>query len=255
MAQFSINQTTRTGGLNFIHPIILVGAGYRRMEEHTSVETQNNIFANNQWNHICASWSGESLNPSSISLYLNGELYTQAPVSTTTGTIMGDDSSANLMIGYNFKGFIDEFMIFNRPLTAEDVAAIYEVPYYTGSVGLKLDAQGNAASSQISWKAASANTTRTLGIDYLTRSFELGHNNAAVTNWLHAISPVMEITETGNVGIGTSGTANARLDISNGGLKLGNDTSACFPTRAGTIRYVGGVTPYEFCDGTTWQGF
>lgn len=229
------------------------GIGGRK--NSTSVETQNNLFANNQWNHICASWSGESSNPSSISLYLNGELYTQTPVSTTSGTIVGDDSSANLLIGYNFKGFVDEFMIFNRPLTAEDVAVIYAAPYYTGSVELKLDAQGSAASSQISWKAASASTTRTLGIDYLTRSLELGHNNAAVTNWLHAVSPVMEITETGNVGIGTSGTANARLDISNGGLRLGNDTSACFPTRAGTIRYIGGATPYEFCDGTTWQGF
>lgn len=219
-------------------------------------------ISNNRWHHICVSWSGENLNSNSLSIYVDGVLNVITPSATANGTVNGDDSAIDLYIGgfsggsmYDFRGYIDEVMIFNRPLTADDVAAIYAAPYYTGSVDLKLDAQGSTASSQISWKAASASTTRTLGIDYLTRSFELGHNNAGVTNWLHAVSPVMEITETGNVGIGTSGTANARLDISNGGLRLGNDTSACFPTRAGTIRYVGGATPYEFCDGTTWQGF
>lgn len=226
------------------------------------LENVSGSISNNRWHHLCVSWSGENLNSSSISIYVDGVLNVATPSTTANGTVNGDDSAIDLYIGgfpsgsiYDFRGYIDEVMIFNRPLTADDVAAIYAAPYYTGSVDLKLDAQGSTASSQISWKAASASTTRTLGIDYLTRSFELGHNNAGVTNWLHAVSPVMEITETGNVGIGTSGNANARLDISNGGLRLGNDTSACFPTRAGTIRYVGGATPYEFCDGTTWQGF
>lgn len=119
---------------------------------------------------------------------------------------------------------------------------------------LTVETLASNAAAQMSWKAASAATTRSVGIDYLTGSLEFGANNGTMTSWMHAISPQMEIGLTGNVGIGTSGTPAYRLDV-NGGIRIGNDAGTCVPPKAGTIRYVGGTAPYEFCNGSSWTAF
>jgi len=109
------------------------------------------------------------------------------------------------------------------------------------------------ASSQISWKAATAANTRSIGIDYVTGSLDFGLNNATPNLWMNAIAPQMEITPTGNVGIGTSGTVYYRLEV-NGGLRIGNDTSPCTLQKDGVLRYNSGL---QFCKGSTatWTNF
>lgn len=52
----------------------------------------------------------------------------------------------------------------------------------------------------------------------------------------------------GNVGIGTA-TPQAKLDVE-GGVKIGNDPSACVSGKKGTIRYNSGAM--EYCDGSSW---
>lgn len=55
----------------------------------------------------------------------------------------------------------------------------------------------------------------------------------------------------GKVGIGTS-APQVKLDI-NGGLKLGNESSACISALAGTMRFVS--SSFEYCNGSTWTVF
>ncbi len=133
----------------------------------------------------------------------------------------------------------------------------------SGTAGLRRDtgnqdylletgfATGNA---QLSWKAASATNTRSMGIDYTTQNFLLGNNDATVSLGMNAITSQINIGTNGYVGVkGTTAPA-ARLDI-NGGLRIGNDTGVCIPPRKGTIRYVGGSVPYQYCNGSTWVDF
>ncbi|PZQ49099.1 MAG: hypothetical protein DI551_00150 [Micavibrio aeruginosavorus] len=121
-----------------------------------------------------------------------------------------------------------------------------------GSSELLLQAAGTNASAQLSWKTVTASATRSAGIDYTTSFFELGVNNAGVSNYMNAITPQVEISTTGGVGVGTSGTIPNKLTI-NGGLKIGADNSLlCTVLRTGAIRYVGGATPYQYCNGSAW---
>ncbi|MFL5815918.1 MAG: glycine-rich domain-containing protein [Bdellovibrionia bacterium] len=53
----------------------------------------------------------------------------------------------------------------------------------------------------------------------------------------------------GNVGIGTTGPA-AKLDVS-GGVRIGDDSSSCSSTNAGTVKYVSNTLSY--CDGSNWM--
>lgn len=120
---------------------------------------------------------------------------------------------------------------------------------------LLLETTGTNTSSQMSWKAPTASPdVRSMGIDYATGSLEFGANNTTMTNWMSAITPQLEVGANGYVGVGTTGTVLYSLEV-NGGLRIGNDTDACSRIKTGTLRYVGGGTPYEYCNGTAWTGF
>jgi alpha-tubulin suppressor-like RCC1 family protein len=121
-----------------------------------------------------------------------------------------------------------------------------------GSSELLIDASNAGYSSQLSWKTLTAANTRSLGIDYTTASLEFGVNNATPSLFMNAIAPQMEITATGNVGIGTTGTAAARLDV-NGGIRLGTDAATCTLLKKGVLRYTSGV--FEYCNGSAWAAF
>ena len=120
-----------------------------------------------------------------------------------------------------------------------------------GDIGLWVEAVGNY-DSQITLKTGGASSVRSIGVDKATGTMEFGINNAGATNFMSAIAPQMEINEDGYLGIGTTGTPVAKLDI-DGALKIGDDTRACVVSRMGVIRYASGVL--SFCDGTTWTDF
>jgi len=83
-------------------------------------QTTNDIFPVNVWSHVAGTWNGTN-----YTWYVNGVKDTQ-----TGGTIDGVVSSADsLDIGKyattNFNGSIDEVMIFNRSLSAEQIKQLY----------------------------------------------------------------------------------------------------------------------------------
>jgi len=84
------------------------------------------VLNNNQWYHICAYFSG---NASTSKIYLNGKDDTSVPIyySEVPPSISGFriSSSSN-----SFNGSIDEVMIFNRALTANEIRLLYENPGY-----------------------------------------------------------------------------------------------------------------------------
>lgn len=120
---------------------------------------------------------------------------------------------------------------------------------------LLLDTLFATGSAQMSWSNSADSVAKSLGIDYLTRSLEFGANVAGATNWMSSITPQFEITGNGNVGAGTTGSSLYRLTITGGGLRLGNDASDCTTFNKGTVRYVGGTLPFEYCTGSAWQTF
>jgi hypothetical protein len=122
---------------------------------------------------------------------------------------------------------------------------------YNGGSELLIDAKATTTSAQLSWKSATAASVRSMGIDYISGALEFGKNVAGVTDWMHAITPQMQIDSAGRVGIGTT-TSYTTLEI-NGGLRVGNDTGACTIQRAGVLRYNG--TIYQYCNGSAWTAF
>lgn len=99
----------------------------------------------NAWNHIAVSLNGTT----SATLYLNG----QAVSGSLTGATVPNVASTLLTIGSLdanpgsrfFKGMVDEIRVYNRALTAEDVAARYAAVTPVVTVGNKV-ATGTAGS-------------------------------------------------------------------------------------------------------------
>jgi len=78
------------------------------------------------WTHLAGVWNG-----SSVLLYVNGQLRASAPTGQTPET-----SSATIKVGAlgnlglrqeDFAGAVDEVMLFNRPLSASEIATIYSL--------------------------------------------------------------------------------------------------------------------------------
>lgn len=205
------------------------------------------------WSHFCAVYNLTNLVPA---IYLNGVLIGAA--SGTAPTLA--DAANSLKIGMAgagsryFRGKIDEVMLFNRTLTQPEILSVMS---YTGGpteqirgVQLRLKTDSANSASQMTWTtAAGGNTPRSLGIDHATASFEIGPNTGS-TQWMNAITPHLEITADGYVGVGTTGTARARLTIDNGGIKIGNDLETCTPLKDGALRFNAGV--FEYCNGASW---
>jgi hypothetical protein len=120
-----------------------------------------------------------------------------------------------------------------------------------GNSGLSLEAFG-AFDSQISWKTVTGVTTRSIGVDNVTRNLEFGNNVLAVTNFMSAITPQMVINSAGQVGVGTA-SPGVKFGITGGGLRIGADTRTCTLSRKGVLRYNASVI--QFCNGSAWTGF
>lgn len=82
---------------------------------------------NNVWTHVTASWDGTT-GTNSKKIYVNGVLISQG--ASTFGTLsgwtnfrMGEDATLNRT---KFNGKLDEVRVYNRVLTAEEVARLYK---------------------------------------------------------------------------------------------------------------------------------
>jgi len=78
----------------------------------------------NKWTHVVINYSKTS---GFLNTYKDGVLCSQIAVSTTNGITQSSDGiiGKRYQAGYNFNGEIDQFRIFNRVLTAAEVAVLY----------------------------------------------------------------------------------------------------------------------------------
>ena len=87
----------------------------------------NTVIVNNTWMHVCVSLNK---NPAQWKVYFNGVLKTQDSI---LGTVFfpNDVSLANCYIGRSawadpyFKGYMDDFRIYKRAITAAEVTKVY----------------------------------------------------------------------------------------------------------------------------------
>lgn len=86
-------------------------------------------FLIDTWYHIVCTYNG-SKSPSGINIYINTELKGNT---TSSGTYTGmSNSSAPLRLGvinsnaFNFRGYMDEFAMFDKELSLEEVKRIYK---------------------------------------------------------------------------------------------------------------------------------
>jgi alpha-tubulin suppressor-like RCC1 family protein len=100
-----------------------------------------------------------------------------------------------------------------------------------------IDALDSGTAAQIS--LSGPNFANTFGFDSQSGSFGFARGQG----WISGLYNDLEISRTGNVGVGTFGDPTAKLDIA-GGLRLTNDAT-CTVAKAGTIRYNAGL---QYCN-------
>lgn len=118
------------------------------------------LFTLNQWYHVAVTYDGADK-----VYYRNGN---KGVIYSAVGTItLGNDGGTGVQIGEFFNGTIDEVMIFNRSLSADEIKELY----YTQSINYKNDGVG------INWTESSSGT-----VTFTTHN--ASHKNASfdVTN-------------------------------------------------------------------------
>lgn len=96
------------------------------------------VVANTAWTHVCVTWDGGA-NPNvggslmGIRLWVNGVEVPQVYISESRRMVPTSDAENPLRIGssavggpdYTFRGLMDEVLLFDRVLEAQDITAIY----------------------------------------------------------------------------------------------------------------------------------
>ena len=81
-------------------------------------------FSREGWTHVAVTWAGlDAGGAGSASLFLNGKL-----ISSATGireAFEWDLSRVSIRLGVNYTGLMDEVALFDRALSAPDIAAMY----------------------------------------------------------------------------------------------------------------------------------
>jgi hypothetical protein len=78
-------------------------------------------FARDKWTHVAITFSGLGKN-GMARLYLDGKL--QGASEAITEPFEWDMSKAAIRLGVNYVGLMDDVMMFNRPLSAEEIVAL-----------------------------------------------------------------------------------------------------------------------------------
>jgi hypothetical protein len=115
-------QGYRGGGRNGIKVGLRTDEGVLEYESASNVQTTD-------WQHLTVSWkSGRG-----IKLYVNGKLDT---ATASSGSLGGEISDVEKLLvgvgskdGNTWNGEIDDFLIFDRQLSASDVSSLYKGDY------------------------------------------------------------------------------------------------------------------------------
>jgi len=102
-------------GTNTIDPRFMTSDG------DFAINSPAGIFPEPDWNHVVITYDG-----SNVTIFVNGVSKYAQPVTGTIRPTGYDLFIGKYPTGFNFKGAIDEVMIFNRSLSANEVKALYE---------------------------------------------------------------------------------------------------------------------------------
>jgi hypothetical protein len=91
--------------------------------------TQPGDYPMGEWYHMAGTFDGESL-----TIYINGEEKAQAPAPTDTIP----DTAEPLQVGNRLAGVLDDFVMYSRALTADEIKAIMEGNILPVEIGGKL---------------------------------------------------------------------------------------------------------------------
>jgi hypothetical protein len=93
--------------------------------EKRLVTVENHPFTRDEWTHVLITYNSLGSGAGSTSLYLNGEL--QGSKDQVVDPFNWELDMANIYLGLNYIGLMDELAIFNRPLSVEEIQTVYEL--------------------------------------------------------------------------------------------------------------------------------
>ncbi len=96
--------------------------------ERPMVTVKRPPFTADAWTHVCFTWenvNADDNRPATATLYLNGmkQGAVQRPL-----RFSWDPQQVGIMLGLSYIGLMDDLMIFNKALTAEQVASLHQHP-------------------------------------------------------------------------------------------------------------------------------
>jgi hypothetical protein len=96
-------------------------------KERPMVQVERAPFQADQWTHVVFTLENvnDNARPQSGSLYLNGEL--AGTVKDWNLTFGWDPGNVRLVLGAAYIGFMDDLAVFDKPLTAGEVKALYQL--------------------------------------------------------------------------------------------------------------------------------
>lgn len=93
--------------------------------EKRLVTVENHPFTKDQWTHVLITFNSLGSGEGSASLYLNGEL--QGSKDQVIDPFNWELDEANIYLGLNYIGLMDDLAIFNRPLSVEEIQTVYDL--------------------------------------------------------------------------------------------------------------------------------
>lgn len=91
--------------------------------EKRLVTVENHPFTRDEWTHVLITYHSLGSGAGSASLYLNGEL--QGSKGQVVDPFNWELTKANIYLGLNYIGLMDDLAIFNRPLSADEIQTVY----------------------------------------------------------------------------------------------------------------------------------
>ncbi len=91
--------------------------------ENRLVTVEDHPFTRDQWTHVLITYNLLGSGAGSASLYLNGKL--QGSKDQVIDPFNWELDKANVYLGINYIGLMDDLAVFNRPLLVEEIQTVY----------------------------------------------------------------------------------------------------------------------------------
>jgi hypothetical protein len=88
------------------------------------VTVQQPPFKRGEWTHIVINFSGLNTEKGISELFINGKSMGTSP--TIKDPFTWEEERANIMLGLNYIGLLDELAVFNRPLTSKEIELVFD---------------------------------------------------------------------------------------------------------------------------------